>query len=56
MFSLFVYGTAHAVYLFRSYAILMIDVDEQSQPGSEFDILATVNTTAEAEGDRKPSK
>lgn len=34
----------------------MIDADKQSQPGSDFDILAAVNTTAEAEGDRKPSK
>ncbi len=26
-------------------AIRMIDADKQNQPGSEFDILATVNTT-----------
>lgn len=31
----------------------MIDADKQNQPVSDFDALAAVNTTAEAERDRQ---
>lgn len=55
MLSHLVCGTApgpyHTEYFFISWAILMIDADKQNQPGSDFDILTTVNT-AEAERDR----
>lgn len=54
MLSRLVCGTAPGhIMLFSIYcvskAILRIDVDKQNQPGSDFDILTTVKTRAEAQ-------